>query len=73
MKNSSAIKISITIAPLFMGCVWGTAEFFTTSVISFFDDKTEICWESAILAAVCYGFIAIRNFMENSHFENLNQ
>jgi len=74
MKNSTAIKISISLVPLFtfglLGSVWFVCTLFTTL---FSNMKTEVCWEAGILSVVCYGFIAIRNFMENAHFENLNK
>ena len=73
MKESSAIKISISMTPLFVLALSSMAHFiYTLILVTLSDSKTEVCWEAGIMAVICYGFISIRNFMENAHFENLN-
>lgn len=74
MKNSTAIKISISLTPLFTFGILSVVYFIYTLLTALFSNmNTSVCWEAGIMAVICYGFIAIRNFMENAHFELLNK
>lgn len=74
MKSPSANKISVSTTPLFFMTISGYIYFFMTFLMSLFSNESvEVCWEGGILGSVSYGFIAIRNFMENAHFENYNK
>lgn len=74
MKESSAIKTSISVTPLIFFGMLSSVHFTYTLLTTVFSTmNTSVCWESGIMAVICYGFIAIRNFMENAHFENLNK
>ena len=74
MKSPSANKTSISTAPLFFMALSGYIYFFMTLLMSCFSNElVEVCWEAGILGSISYGFIAVRNFMENAHFENHNK
>ena len=69
-----ANKHSMSMIPLILPMVLGHGWFIFSLFLDLFTDSDwQICWPAGIMGVVCYGFIAIRNFMENSHFENLNQ
>lgn len=74
MKNSTAIKLSISTTPLILTAISGLVWFCITLYIAICSpNHPSVCWESRILGVMSYGFITIRNFMENAHFENLNK
>ena len=73
MKDS-AIEISISVTPLISFGILSSVYFIYTVLTTVFSNmNTSVCWEAGIMAVICYGFIAVRNFMENAHFENLNK
>lgn len=73
MKNSTAIKLSISTTSLFFTAIIGWVWFTIILVMTFTPAHSVVCWEAGILGVLSYGIIAIRNFMENAHFENLNK
>lgn len=74
MKNSTAIKLSISTTPLYFTAILGLVWFYITLFIAMLSpNHPSVCWEAGIVGSMSYGFIAIRNFMENSHFENFNK
>ena len=72
MKESAAIEISLSLTSLCTFRILSVVYFiYTLLTASFSNMNTSVCWEASIVAVICYGFIAVRKFMENVHFQNL--
>jgi hypothetical protein len=69
---NEANKLALGIAPLATLGLLGGLWFICTS-IAHLVDNAEICWEAAILSAVCYGFIVVSTNQLNIHTENTNK
>jgi hypothetical protein len=54
MKNSTAIKLSISTTPLFFTAMIGWSWFTITLIMAFTSAKSVVCWEAGILGVLSY-------------------